>query len=89
MNDIFHMARHTFATIMREKGYDADVVCIMLGHADDTMVKEVYAHNDDTLKTAKLKRAMAKVEGEKSSKSALQLLFAYDKLKELERKKEG
>ena len=83
-----HCARHTFATIMREKGYDADVVCIMLGHADDTMVKEVYAHNDDTLKTAKLKRAMAKVEGEKSSKSALQLLFAYDKLKELERMKD-
>ena len=45
-----HCARHTFATIMRAKGYGADKVCWLLGHVDDTMVKSVYAHNDDKLK---------------------------------------
>lgn len=92
-----HCARHTFATIMRDKGFEADEVCIMLGHADDTMVKQVYAHNDDNIKTKKLAKAIKRVESKDEITSnvkltktdALQSLFAYDKLKELERMKDN
>lgn len=92
-----HCARHTFATIMRAKGYKSDDVCIMLGHADDTMVNQVYGHNDENIKTKKLAKAIKRVEGkdeitsnEKQSKTdALQSLFAYDSLKELERMKDN
>ena len=92
-----HCARHTFATIMRDKGFEADEVCIMLGHADDTMVKQVYAHNDDNIKTKKLTQAIKRVEGKDETKDnikqsktdALQSLFAYDRLKELERMKDN
>lgn len=82
-----HCARHSFATIMRNKGYEADEVCLMLGHADDTMVKEVYAHNDDKIKTNKLEKAIKRVEQKsniKEESSILQALFAYDSLKQLE-----
>ena len=92
-----HCARHTFATIMRDKGFEADEVCIMLGHADDTMVKQVYAHNDDNIKTKKLAKTIKRVESKDEITSnvkltktdALQSLFAYDKLKELERMKDN
>lgn len=92
-----HCARHTFATIMRDKGFEADEVCIMLGQADDTMVNQVYGHNDGNIKTKKLAKAIKRVEGkdeitsnEKQSKAdALQSLFAYDRLKELERMKDN
>ena len=90
-----HCARHTFATIMRDKGYAADKVCIMLGHADDTMVNQVYGHNDDNIKTKQLAKEIKRVEGKDEITSnvkltktdALQSLFAYDRLKELERMK--
>ena len=92
-----HCARHTFATIMRDKGYKSDDVCIMLGHADDTMVNQVYGHNDDNIKTKKLAKAIKRVEGKDEITSnvkltktdALQSLFAYDRLKELERMKDN
>ena len=85
-----HCARHTFATIMRDKGFEADEVCIMLGHADDTMVKQVYAHNDEKLITKELNKTREKIEREDKTKAdALQSLFAYDRLKELERMKDN
>lgn len=85
-----HCARHTFATIMRAKGYGADKVCWMLGHADDTMVKQVYAHNDEKLITKELNKTREKIEREDKTKTdALQSLFAYDRLKELERMKDN
>lgn len=85
-----HCARHTFATIMRAKGYTADKVCWMLGHADDTMVKQVYAHNDEKLITKELNKTREKIEREDKTKAdALQSLFAYDRLKELERMKDN
>ena len=82
---------------MRDKGFEADEVCIMLGHADDTMVKQVYAHNDDNIKTKKLAKAIKRVEGKDEITSnvkltkadTLQSLFAYDRLKELERMKDN
>ena len=89
-----HCARHTFATIMRAKGYGADKVCWLLGHVDDTMVKSVYAHNDDKLKKEILKDTRKRVEGkdetkDKTKTDALQSSFAYDRLKELERMKDN
>ena len=85
-----HCARHTFATIMRAKGYGADKVCWMLGHADDTMVKQVYAHNDNKLISKQLTETRKTIEGEDKTKAdALQSLFAYDSLKELERMKDN
>ena len=85
-----HCARHTFATIMRAKGYTADKVCWMLGHADDTMVKQVYAHNDEKLITKELNKTREKIEREDKTKTdALQSLFAYDSFKELERMKDN
>ena len=47
---------------MRDKGYEADEVSMMLGHADATMVNEIYAHNDDKIKTNKLEIAIKRVE---------------------------
>ena len=92
-----HCARHTFATIMRDKGYKSDFVCIMLGHADDTMVNQVYGHKDDNIKTKQLAKEIKRVEGKDEITSnvkltktdALQSLFAYDSLKELERMKDN
>ena len=85
-----HCARHTFATIMRAKGYPADKVCIMLGHADDTMVNQVYGHNDNKLISKQLTETRKTIEGEDKTKAdALQSLFAYDSLKELERMKDN
>lgn len=85
-----HCARHTFATIMRAKGYTADKVCWMLGHTDDTMVKQVYAHNDEKLITKELNKTREKIEREDKTKTdTLQSLFAYDSLKELERMKDN
>lgn len=85
-----HCARHTFATIMRAKGYPADKVCWLLGHVDDTMVKAVYAHNDNKLISKQLTETRKTIEGEDKTKAdALQSLFAYDRLKELERMKDN
>lgn len=85
-----HCARHTFATIMRAKGYPADKVCWLLGHADDTMVKQVYAHNDEKLIIEELNDTRKNIEGENKTKAdTLQSLFAYDRLKELERMKDN
>ncbi|WP_278993726.1 tyrosine-type recombinase/integrase [Prevotella melaninogenica] len=85
-----HCARHTFATIMRNKGYTADKVCYFLGHADDTMVKQVYAHNDEKLIIEELNDTRKNIEREDKTKTdALQSLFAYDRLKELERMKDN
>lgn len=85
-----HCARHTFATIMRGKGYPADKVCWLLGHVDDTMVKAVYAHNDNKLISKQLTETRKTIEGEDKTKAdALQSLFAYDSLKELERMKDN
>ena len=85
-----HCARHTFATIMRAKGYPADKVCWLLGHVDDTMVKAVYAHNDNKLISKQLTETRKTIEGEDKTKAdALQSLFAYDSLKELERMKDN
>ena len=85
-----HCARHTFATIMRDKGYPADKVCWLLGHVDDTMVKAVYAHNDNKLISKQLTETRKTIEGEDKTKAdALQSLFAYDSLKELERMKDN
>lgn len=85
-----HCARHTFATIMRYKGYPADKVCWFLGHADDTMVKQVYAHNDEKLIIKQLNETRKTIEREdKTKEDTLQSLFAYDRLKELERMKDN
>ena len=75
---------------MRDKGYPADKVCWLLGHADDTMVKQVYAHNDEKLITKQLNETRKTIEREDKTKTdALQSLFAYDRLKELERMKDN
>ncbi len=85
-----HCARHTFATITRNKGYTADKVCYFLGHADDTMVKQVYAHNDEKLIIEELNDTRKNIEREDKTKTdALQSSFAYDRLKELERMKDN
>lgn len=83
-----HVGRHTFATIMRAKGYNLDEVCLMLGHSSEDMVKEVYAHNDEAFNSYKIVNAARRIEKKSVKPSALQLLFAYDKLKELERMKD-
>ena len=75
---------------MRAKGYPADKVCWLLGHVDDTMVKQVYAHNDEKLITKELNKTREKIEREDKTKTdALQSSFAYDRLKELERMKDN
>lgn len=78
-----HDARHTFATIMRAKGYELNEVCLMLGHSSEDMVKDVYAHNDDAYNSYTVAVAAQRVEVAKPS--ALQSLFAYDNLLDIER----
>lgn len=39
-----HFARHTFITEKAKEGWAFDKLCRCTGHADDTMIKKVYAH---------------------------------------------
>lgn len=41
---VSHCARHTFATNKVKEGVPLDTICLMTGHADDRMIKEVYAN---------------------------------------------
>lgn len=61
-----HFARHTFATNMLIKGYAPDEVCKMTAHADDKMVKHIYAHITDYITIKKLDEATERIKGQKS-----------------------
>jgi len=41
---VSHDARHTFATNKVKEGVPYETICLMTGHADDRMIKEVYAN---------------------------------------------
>lgn len=51
-----HFARHTFITNKVREGWNCDYLCYATGHADDEMIKKVYAHitqNDKVQKVIK------------------------------------
>ncbi|MBQ8883081.1 MAG: site-specific integrase [Oscillospiraceae bacterium] len=41
-----HELRHTFGTVLREKGVDLYTISRVLGHADSTVTETTYVHND-------------------------------------------
>lgn len=41
---VSHCARHTFATNKVKEGVPYETICLMTGHADDRMIKDVYAN---------------------------------------------
>lgn len=63
-----HFARHTFITTKIRQGFSSEKLCYMTGHADDTMIKEIYSHINvkDKAKEAikEFKRVKGKAETE-------------------------
>ena len=63
-----HFARHTFITTKIRQGFSSEKLCYMTGHADDTMIKEIYSHINvkDKAKDAikEYKRVQGKAETE-------------------------
>jgi integrase len=43
-----HVFRHSLATELRDRGYDADVIAKVLGHTDEAFTRRVYIHTKDT-----------------------------------------
>jgi integrase len=39
-----HVFRHTLATMLRDQGYEADVIAQVLGHTDEAFTRRVYIH---------------------------------------------
>lgn len=87
-----HDARHTFITSMLRKSFAPDKLCWLTGHSDDTMIKQVYSHLTSNDKAKALAEETGKMEDYNmvnTKRAALQYLFAYDQLKELEAMKDG
>jgi integrase len=42
-----HVFRHSLATELRDRGYDASVIARVLGHADEAFTRRVYIHTRD------------------------------------------
>lgn len=59
---VSHCARHTFATNKVKEGVPCDTICLMTGHADDRMIKEVYANLTKEDKREKVKSYFDKSE---------------------------
>ena len=53
-----HDARHTFITNMAKNGIPYDTLCLMTGHADDKMIKQVYATLSQEDKNKKVNEAI-------------------------------
>lgn len=48
-----HELRHTFGTVLREKGVDIYTISKVMGHSDISITSKIYVHNDlDVLKKA-------------------------------------
>lgn len=86
-----HCARYTFIRIMcEEKGYQPNEVAMMVGHVDDTMIKEVYNKLSQLDRIKKLNEAKVRVEAKKEGKlvevsndarkktTLINAFFAYD-----------
>ena len=41
-----HELRHTFGTVLREKGVDLYTISRLLGHSDSKVTESIYVHND-------------------------------------------
>lgn len=79
---VSHDARHTFITKMILKGMSADKLCYLTGHTDDAMIKRIYTHLTSENKVAILDDELDKSD---DKPAALQSLFAYDDLLDIER----
>jgi integrase len=42
-----HVFRHSLATELRDRGYDASVIARVLGHTDEAFTRRVYIHTRD------------------------------------------
>ena len=85
-----HCFRHTFITNKVKEGVPYDVICLMTGHADDKMIKEVYANLTKEDKRDKVSKYYGKqVENKESSTpnrkaNVIDAVFGYDKLMQLQ-----
>ena len=41
-----HELRHTFGTVLREKGVDIYTISKVMGHSDISITAKIYVHND-------------------------------------------
>lgn len=86
-----HCARYTFIRSMWKKGYSEMAVAKMVGHTDDTMVKEVYNKKTDGDYMDKISKEKEKVEHTqetvsikpKEKTSVINGFFAYDDVEAL------
>lgn len=85
-----HCFRHTFITNKVKEGVPYDVLCLMTGHADDRMIKEVYANLTKEDKRDKVSKYYGgQVENKESSTphrtaNVIDAVFGYDKLMQLQ-----
>lgn len=56
-----HFARHTFITNKLREGMTPDKLCYMTGHADERMIREVYAHLTEEDKIQKVKKEQERI----------------------------
>ena len=84
-----HDCRHTFITNKVKEGVPYDVICEMTGHADDRMIKEVYANltkEDKRDKVSKYYKEQAKIKESaiiQIKRSVIDSVFGYEKLMQL------
>lgn len=62
-----HFARHTFITEKAKEGWAFDKLCRCTGHADDTMIKKVYAHLGIEYKVESVVKESKRVERAKNA----------------------
>lgn len=58
-----HVARHTFITLMCRMGVRKEIVIIATGHADTTMIDEVYLHESEEDRVNKITNAVSGLNG--------------------------
>lgn len=56
-----HEARHTTATLLKEKGIPTELIARMLGHSNDIITKKIYIHDNENKIHEELQKALENI----------------------------
>ena len=56
-----HEARHTTATLLKEKGVSLELIARMLGHANGNITKKIYIHENEEKQQKELQKALQNI----------------------------